>query len=181
MSERCLYLAAYDDTRTNDRRLQIHWALLIAPKPRHEDPYSFKKSNTRYHVTSQNGHWQFERRHIECVRTPSMLGRIYIGTITESYPGAVAHRLSDPRRIRDTEPGWYCQSWVEEAIADLARCGALHVEHPIRQHHLFLFARKFAEEVLDRGLNVGHGVPMTVSYRPGPCVCDSISTCGYHD
>ncbi|KAI0714727.1 hypothetical protein C8Q76DRAFT_692760 [Earliella scabrosa] len=162
-----LYLAAYDDTRVTTQGLKIHWALLLAPEPKREDPMSFAKSTTRFHVTNKNGHWAFECRQTECVRTPAMLGRVFVGTISKRHLIDVEERLSDPRRIRAGNPHWDCRRWVEEALVDLARERILHLAHVVQLDHLFAFAQRFSEEVIKRGLNVGYDVPITVNY-PGP-------------
>ncbi|KAI0756462.1 hypothetical protein C8Q80DRAFT_1115960 [Daedaleopsis nitida] len=161
-----LYLAAYDDTRAPHHGLRVHWALLLAPPPKHEDPTSFAKSNTRYHVTNKNGHWEFERRHIECVRTPAMLGRVLVGTVAQRDFREVDRLLEEPHRMRVGDPRWDCRGWVEEALVDLAKGRILQVGRRVQLDNLFAFAQRFAEEVAMKGLNVGYGVPVTVEY-PG--------------
>ncbi|TFK84944.1 hypothetical protein K466DRAFT_601603 [Polyporus arcularius HHB13444] len=167
MSSRHLYLALYDDTRLPGQTLRIHWALILAPTPKYEDPRSFAKTNILFHVTNTNGHWDLERREAECVRTPAMLGRIFLGKVERRHISHVEKRLEDTRKVRAECKWWDCRGWVEEALIDLARERWLQLGGLIQLDHLFAFAQKFGEEVVEKELNVGFGMPITVDY-PGP-------------
>ncbi|RPD64580.1 hypothetical protein L227DRAFT_494307 [Lentinus tigrinus ALCF2SS1-6] len=167
MGRKHLYLALYDDTRLpGQQSLRIHWALILAPVPKYEDPHSFAKTNTLFHVTHKNGRWELERRPAECVRTPSMLGRVFLGKIERRHVAEVEKRLGDARKMRAECAWWDCQRWVEEALIDLSRERWLQLGGLIQLDHLFKFAQRFGEEVVERGLNVGFEMPITVDY-PG--------------
>lgn len=80
-----LYLAMYDNGKfvAPGDPPPIHWALMVGPK--FEEPLSLLKTNVLYHATNRTrgGHWEFERREVECVRSRSMLGRILLGKILQ--------------------------------------------------------------------------------------------------
>ncbi|KAI0706270.1 hypothetical protein C8T65DRAFT_696259 [Cerioporus squamosus] len=167
LTRRHLYLALYDDTRLPEQPLRIHWALILAPTPKHEDPHSFAKTNTLFHVTSTNGHWDLERRSVECVRTPAMLGRVFLGKVERRHVSHVEKRLGDARKVRSECVWWDCRGWVEEALIDLTRERWLQLGGLIQLDRLFAFAQRFGEEVVEKGLNAGFEMPITVDY-PGP-------------
>ena len=150
MGRRHLYLALYDDTRLPGQTLRIHWALILAPTPKYEDPHSFAKTNTLCHVTNKNGHWDLEQRLTECVRTPAMLGRVFIGKIEKHHVAKVERRLADARKVRPECVWWNCQGWVEEALIDLSREQWLQTGGLVQLDHLFKFAHRFGEEVVQK-------------------------------
>ncbi|KAH9932133.1 uncharacterized protein BXZ73DRAFT_101507 [Epithele typhae] len=140
-----LYLASYDDTRTSTPHLRIHWALLLAPAPQREDARSLARPSTRYHATRRNGLWAFERRAVECARTPVMVGRV-------------------PVRAGEEDDGWDCRSWVADALRALVRERLVRAKRPLETEELFGFARRFSEDVVRKECNAGHGIPVTADY-----------------
>ena len=164
MGRRHLYLALYDDTRLPGQTLHIHWALILAPTPKYEDAHSFAKTNTLFHVTNKNGHWDLEQRLTECVRTPAMLGRVFLGRVERQHVAKMERRLADPRKVCPECAWWDCQGWVEEALIDLSREQWLQTRGVVQLDRLFKFAQRFGEEVARKGLNVGFDVPITVGY-----------------
>ncbi|KAI9066485.1 hypothetical protein FKP32DRAFT_1610007 [Trametes sanguinea] len=166
-----LYLATYDNSKAAGPGypLQIHWALLLGPK--HEDPDSLLKTHVRYHATNRtrSGCWEFERRAVECVRSPSMLGRILLGKVDPMDMSTIDRMLADPRRIKAGDPRWDCWKWVEEALVDLIQKGFLHIQAKggVDLRHLLAYGQRFSAEVVAIGLDTGYGLPVTVAY-PGP-------------
>ncbi|KAI0354694.1 hypothetical protein OH77DRAFT_1521581 [Trametes cingulata] len=165
-----LYLATYH-TRLSvpGGAPQIHWALLLGPK--HEDPGSLQKTHVLYHATNHTtgGRWEFARRAVECVRSPSMLGRILVCKVDPKDLGEVERVLADPRRVRGQDPRWDCWVWVAEALVDLVRHGLVQwqAKGGVDVGHLFAYGQRFSADVLRSGLDVGSGIPPTVTY-PGP-------------
>ncbi|KAI0658457.1 hypothetical protein C8Q70DRAFT_1055030 [Cubamyces menziesii] len=166
-----LYLAVYDNSKAagSGLPLQLHWALLLGPK--HEDASSLQKTHARYHATNRTrtGRWEFERRAVECVRTPSMLGRILLGKIEPADLDAVERVLADPRRVKVEDARWDCWKWVEDALVDLLQKGLLRMQarDGVNMRHLLAYGQRFSTEVVERGLDTGYGMPVTVVY-PGP-------------
>ncbi|KAI0368943.1 hypothetical protein BV20DRAFT_947200 [Pilatotrama ljubarskyi] len=165
-----LYLATYTSRVPGPGgALQIHWALLLGPK--HEEPASLQKTHVLYHATNQTqtGRWEFGRRAIECVRSPSMLGRILVCKVDPKDVGELERVLSNPRRIRGNDPRWDCWVWVAEALADLVQSGLVQwqARGAVDLRHLLAYGQRFSAEVVSRGLDTGYGLPVTVTY-PGP-------------
>ncbi|CDO73400.1 hypothetical protein BN946_scf185013.g34 [Trametes cinnabarina] len=166
-----LYLAMYDNSRAVGAGYptQIHWALLVGPK--HEDPDSLQKTHVRYHATNytRSGRWEFERRPVECVRSPSMLGRILLGKVDRADLANLERMLADPRRIKAGQPHWNCWKWVEEALSDLVQKGVLYVRARggLDVRHLLTYGQRFSAEIVARELNAGYGLPITIAYT-GP-------------
>ncbi|OSD00884.1 hypothetical protein PYCCODRAFT_1446048 [Trametes coccinea BRFM310] len=166
-----LYLAMYDNSKTDGPGypLHIHWALLLGPK--REEPDSLQKTHVRYHATNRtrSGRWEFERRAVECVRSPSMLGRILLGKVDPTDLSTIDCMLADPRRIKPGDPRWDCWKWVEDALVDLVQKGLLHIQAKggVDLRHLLAFGQRFSAEVMARGLDTGYRLPATTTY-PGP-------------
>ena len=171
-----LYLVSYDDTKTPLQGLRVHWALLLAPPPGREDPGTLVRCAARYHATRRGGRWAFERRAVECVRSPAMLGRVRVATV-DARGGADVDRVLCGVRVRGRDEGeggdgggdedWDCRSWVEDALRALEKQGAVDFRRVFRMEDLFAFAQRFSEKVVESGLNVGYGIPPTINY-PGP-------------
>ncbi|KAI0652591.1 hypothetical protein C8Q79DRAFT_1005764 [Trametes meyenii] len=164
-----LYLAIYHNSRATGpgQPMPVHWALLIGTK--HEDPNGLRKTHCRYHATNQTGRWAFERRTVECVRTPSMLGRVFLGKVDPDDLSTVDCVLADPRRVRADDPHWDCWVWVAEALMYMWRHGLVQIQAKdgFDLRHLKEYGRQFAAEIVAKGLDSGHGLPVTVPY-PGP-------------
>ena len=168
-----LYLVSYDDTKSPSHDLRIHWALLLAPPPTQEDPRSFARTSTRYHATRRGGHWAFERRAVECVRSPAMLTRVRVGTL-DPREAAAADRIlcavpvdgdqGDRKVTEFEEREWDCRVWVEDALRALGEAGVLNVRRLGHLDGLFEFTQRLSEDVVRKGLNVGYGVPTTAEY-----------------
>lgn len=168
-----LYLVSYDDTKSPSHDLRIHWALLLAPPPTQEDPRSFARTSTRYHATRRGGYWAFERRAVECVRSPAMLARVRVGTLDAREVAEVDRILcavpvdEDGEGRKENEFGereWDCRVWVEDALRALGEAGILNVKRLGHLDDLFGFTQRFSEGVVRKGLNVGYGIPTTVEY-----------------
>ncbi|KAI8981363.1 hypothetical protein BD414DRAFT_371780, partial [Trametes punicea] len=163
-----LYLAAYDNSKAagTGHALQIHWALLLGPK--HEDPASLRKTHVLYHATNhtQTTRWEFERRAVECVRSPSMLGRVFLGKVDPADLVTLERVLADPQRVKVGDPCWNCRKWVEEALVDLVRVGIvqLHSKGEIDVRHLLAYGQHFSTEIVARSLDTGWGIPITTTY-----------------
>ncbi|KAI0778873.1 hypothetical protein BD413DRAFT_466417 [Trametes elegans] len=165
-----LYLAVYDNSKASGPGypLQIHWALLLGTK--REEPASLQKTHVRYHATNRTrtGHWEYERRAVECVRSPSMLGRVFLGKVDRRDVPVLDRVLGDPRRMRPRDPRWDCWKWVEEALLDLIGMNLVQLHaRGIDLSHLLAFGQKVAVEVVTEGLDIGYGIPITVTYT-GP-------------
>ncbi|KAI0640153.1 hypothetical protein C8Q77DRAFT_113714 [Trametes polyzona] len=165
-----LYLAMYDDSKAAGPGAppQIHWALLLGPK--HEDLWSMQKTNVRYHATNRTrtGRWEFERRAVECLRSPLMLGRIFLGKIEKDDAAAVDCLLADPRRIGGGSR-WDCWDWVESALVDLLQKGLLQLQNKagLKMSDLRKYGQSLSTEIAAAGLDIGYGMPFTMAY-PGP-------------
>ncbi|KAI0673860.1 hypothetical protein C8Q78DRAFT_1076821 [Trametes maxima] len=164
-----LYLVIYDNNRSAGpgSPMLIHWALLIGTK--HEDPNAMRKTHCLYHATNTKGYWRCERHTVECVRTSSMLGRVFLGKINPECLATVDHMLADPRRVRAGDPRWDCWAWVEEALADVVQQGLVQIQAKggLDLRQLKDYGWQFATEIVAEKLDSGHGIPVTVDY-PGP-------------
>ncbi|KAH9854302.1 hypothetical protein C2E23DRAFT_883901 [Lenzites betulinus] len=166
-----LYLAMYDNGKlvAPGDPPQIHWALMVGPK--FEEPLSLLKTNVLYHATNRTrgGHWEFERREVECVRSRSMLGRILLGKVEQYDWSTVELMLGDRRRIGNGEQGWDCWVWIEGALIDLLHYDVLRLQNRggIDLRHLKDYGRALCGEIIREGLDRGDGIPVTVDY-PGP-------------
>lgn len=169
-----LYLAMYDNSRSVAHG-QIHWGLLVGPKD--EDPTSVKKTHGLFHAVHEAGHWKFEMRTFECVRSRSMLGRVLLGKTEEDHMKAVDAVLANPARVEADNPRWDCWSWVEGALKALQETDLVQWKARVNDlQHLQAYGRQFSAEIRDKGLDTGNGIPATVVYPgPGPCVYFVIS------
>ena len=119
-----LYVALYARHGTGPDPEPYHWGLIRSPKGEDYDA----TESTRYHVrnipTSDGQVWEYETRDVRSRATYNLLVRILISKIDPGKVGRMESILNYVEIIQD-DPGWNCKSWVEVAVAELAKAGII--------------------------------------------------------
>lgn len=100
---------------------KYHWALVLGPKMER-----YNSRGTRFHAHEKmhfadgeaRSVWEFEERDMSMAPTAMILVRILIAKVKDRN-GLLAVLRSIP--IRESQPGWNCVYWVQEAIQALYR------------------------------------------------------------
>ncbi|OCH92982.1 hypothetical protein OBBRIDRAFT_832991 [Obba rivulosa] len=160
-----VYLVSYEMPLSETTGI-LHWAIMMGPK--REDPQDPTKTCVLFHATNtDNGKWEHQRKPISCARTSRMVARLLLGKIEPLAVVKADALLRDPARLRPDDDRWNCQTWAEEAIIDLTKQKILQTHTAIDVGHVFRYMQQYSMEVLNKRLNTGSGIPLTVEYH-GP-------------
>ncbi|KAF2973275.1 hypothetical protein GQX73_g422 [Xylaria multiplex] len=82
---------------------------------------------TFLHVIGGSGHFRREERlDFDATQSQTYISRVRVATIEVSGPADT--RLRDTiynTRVRNSEPGWYCQHYVDDALENCVRAGLI--------------------------------------------------------